>query len=129
VRTQTLGRWQLPTQRSIRFRDRLEVLEHNTSRSFDPLSPASLRSWIRERGIVILSLPLRIGGWHMFTLVACTDTSFQVWDSNDKGGYFFDHELKSGVPHPSERDNLYHAHPQEDLVVIRKRNSIFSASP
>lgn len=111
------------------FPGRLEVLEHNTKRGSGRLSPAVLRSWIRGGGLVILSLPVRNGGWHMFTLVACTDTGFQVWDSNGHPGRFYDHEIKTGIPHPRQDDNFYDPHPDEDLVVIRKRYSLFPASP
>ena len=109
------------------FLDRLEVLEHNTKRGSDPLSPSILRSWIREGGIVILSLPSRKRGWHMFTLVACTDTSFQVWDSNGNHGRFYDHEIKTGIPYG--KDHFFDPHPEEDLVVIRKRYTLFSPTP
>jgi hypothetical protein len=61
----------------------------------------------------------------MFTLVACSDTSFQVWDSNGNRGHFYDHEIKTGIPHPRQDDNFYNPHPEEDLVVIRKRYSLF----
>ena len=114
------------------FIDRLEAFEHKDSRQSNPLSPA-IRSWISEGGIVILSLVCRETGseypeeWHMFTLVACTDTSFQVWDSNGDSGSFNDHDIKTGIHVRGGR--FYHAHPEQHLVVIRKRCSIFPQSP
>ncbi len=111
------------------FIDRLEAFEHKDSRQSNPLSPA-IRSWISEGGIVILSLVCRETGseypeeWHMFTLVACTDTSFQVWDSNGDSGRFNDHDIKTGIHVRGGR--FYHAHPEQHLVVIRKRYTLFS---
>ena len=107
------------------FIDRLEAFEHKAPRQSDPLSPAILRSWLRDSGIVILSLVCRETGsewpeeWHMFTLVACTHTNFQVWDSNGNSGRFNDHEIRTGIFVPGGR--FYHAHPEQHLVVIRKR--------
>lgn len=87
--------------------DAIEKHHHNKDHSSTTLTPNQIREWINEGGVVIVSMELRNdevsqqGGWHMFSLMACEDDRFQVWDTNGLKGYLTEEEIANGFYYPN----------------------------
>jgi hypothetical protein len=94
-------------------------LHHNSTWSQARLSSAQIGEWINAGAVVILSMELRNANprsWHMFSLVAVDQGTFQVWDTNKFEGFMTAAEIERGFSYPDGRFFVRHA--EEDTLVL-----------
>lgn len=104
--------------------DQLEFRHHVTDQKSDPLRASKVRKWLDENAVVILSMEQcdenmnRLGRWHMFSIVGCHPSGFQVWDTNGLRGIMTEADIESGFAYPNGW--RFMPHEKQDCLVIRR---------
>jgi hypothetical protein len=100
------------------------IVQRPNSRDFpSQLSPSLIRNWVRQQGIVILSLEAHnpdgsFAGWHMLSVVAESPSLFQVWDSTGYGGLLTDEEIMATLERPPGGCGTLVPHRHQDAIAI-----------